>query len=115
VGDAVKVDGDRLCRQGEEAVPVPAPLLVGLTGDNELPVLEVDAGGWARRQDGEVLDQVLAGGSSTVGRRRPLNPRDTVLMVATPCGLAEGESVGLDAGIQEGDLEEALDDRLCLG
>jgi hypothetical protein len=50
-----------------EAVPVPAPLLVRFAGDDELPVLEVDVGGWAGRQDREVLDQVLARGQLDAG------------------------------------------------
>src|SRR5436190_24384045 len=50
------------------------------------------------------------GGSSAPGRRRPRNPRDTVLIVATPSGLAEGEGVGLDASIQEGELQGAVAD-----
>jgi len=56
------MDIDRLlfAGQGAEAIPVPAPLVAGLVGDDKLPVLQVDAGGRSRRQDGEVLDQVLA-------------------------------------------------------
>jgi hypothetical protein len=60
VGDAVDVDGDLLAGQRPEALPVPTPLLVGLAGDGELPVLQLDAGGRSRRQDREVLDQILA-------------------------------------------------------
>src|SRR5512132_4096185 len=54
------------------------------------------------------------GGSSTLGRRRPRNPRDTVPIVVTPCGLAEGEGVGLDTGVEEGDLQGAVGDRAGL-
>src|SRR4030095_15276100 len=35
-------------------------------------------------------------------------------LLTAPCGLAEGEGVGLDAGIQEGDLEGVLADRAGL-
>jgi hypothetical protein len=55
-----EVDGDLLAGQGAELLPGPAPLLVGLAGDDQLPVGQVDAGGRSRRQDREVLDQVLA-------------------------------------------------------
>jgi len=84
VGDAVEVDGDRLAGQGAEAVPVPAPLLVGLGRNDELPVLQVDVGGGSGRQDREVLDQVLARGQLGAWRRRPRNPRDTGLIVPPP-------------------------------
>jgi hypothetical protein len=62
VGDAVEVDRDLFCGQSAEAVPVPASLLVGLAGDDQLPVLQLDVRGRSGRQDREVLDQVLARG-----------------------------------------------------
>jgi hypothetical protein len=81
------VHGDLFAGQGAEGVPVPAPLLVGFAGDGQLPVPKVDVGGRSRRQDGEVLDQVLArrqlGGGAPAP---PRNPRDTVLIAATPAG-----------------------------
>src|SRR4029453_11747099 len=110
VGDTVQVDGDPLAGQGAEAVPVPAPLLVGLTGDDQLPVFQVDAGGWSRRQDREVLDQVLTW--RQLGARAPasLEPARHRAHRSSPPGLAEGEGVGLDAGVEEGDLEAAVAD-----
>jgi hypothetical protein len=67
-----------------EGIPVPAPLLVGLAGDDELPVLQIDAGRRSGRQDREVLDQVLAQGQLDAGAPPPRNPRDTVLIVRLP-------------------------------
>jgi hypothetical protein len=81
VGDAVEVDGDLVTGQGPEGGPVLALLLVGLAGDDELPVGEVDAGGRSSRQDGEVLDKVLARGQLCGGTPPARNPRDTVLIV----------------------------------
>jgi hypothetical protein len=60
MGDAVEVDGDRLAGQAAEAVPVTALRVPGLLGDGQLPVLQVDAMGRSRRQDREVVDQVMA-------------------------------------------------------
>jgi hypothetical protein len=74
VGDAVEVDGDRFAGKGAEAVPVPAPLLVGFAGDGELPVLKVDDGCRSRRQDREVLDQVLARRQLGAGTPPPPEP-----------------------------------------
>jgi hypothetical protein len=83
VGDAVEVDGDLLAGQGAEAGPVPAPLLVGFAGDTSSQSSRSMLGVGPADRTGKSSTRYWPGGSSTLGRR-PLNPRDTVLIVATP-------------------------------
>src|SRR5205823_11425809 len=49
LGDAVDVLGDRLCGQGLELLPGPAPWLVDLAFDGERPLVDLDALRWTGR------------------------------------------------------------------
>src|SRR5215207_6479188 len=61
LGDAVDVDGRRLVGQRLELFPGPAPALDAGADDPEAPFLERGARRRAGGEDGEIVDEVLAG------------------------------------------------------
>ena len=80
MGDTVEVDGDRFAGQAWKPSQS-QPWWPGLGGDGQLPVLQVDGGGGAGRQDRDVLGQVLAWRQLGARAFPPApEPRDTVLM-----------------------------------
>src|SRR5262249_44748115 len=68
LGDTVDVDGDLLPRQRTELLPRPAGQLVDFTGDREVPLVERGVWGRARRQDREIVRDVLAGWNAVARR-----------------------------------------------